>query len=228
MKFNINNKEINIFYNNTNLDELEVIIINTFDNNIGKSIFEKSNELIKKDYILVSISNFKWNNELTPWKSSALFKGEDDYLGNANNYLSEIEKDIIPQVERFIINNLNKKVKCYSIVGYSLAGLFALYSSFNSNMFKMIGCVSSSFWYPNFLEYVLNNKINSNVEKIYFSLGNKEKLSKNKILSKVEDDTKEIYNFLNKSVNSIYEENEGGHFNNEEERIIKAIKWLLE
>ena len=33
----------------------------------------------------------------------------------------------------------------YGLVGYSLAGLFSLYSSFNTNIFTRICCISASF-----------------------------------------------------------------------------------
>ena len=106
--------------------------------------------------------------------------------------------------------------------------MFALYSGYNTNLFAKIICVSPSFWYPNFLEYILENKINNSVNKIYFSLGKKEKESKNKILCKVGDNTKKIYEHLKNDITVIYEENRGGHFNNSEERIVKGIKWVLD
>ena len=47
-------------------------------------------------------------------------------------------------------------------------------------------------WYPNFEKYVKENEISKNIDKIYFSLGNKEKNSKIEILQTVEDKTREI------------------------------------
>ena len=64
-------------------------------------------------------------------------------------------------------------------------------------------------WYPDFAEYVKKNEISKNIDKIYFSLGNKEKNSKIEILKTVEDKTKEIYYYLSNNINTIYEENEG-------------------
>ena len=84
MKLTINNKIINIFCNETELKELPVILLNTF-NNEGQSVFEKCNELGTNEFILVSIANMNWNNDLTRWKCPPLFKGDSECLGYADN-----------------------------------------------------------------------------------------------------------------------------------------------
>ena len=40
-------------------------------------------------------------------------------------------------------------------------------------------------WFENFEKFVQENDINSNVKKIYFSLGNKEKQTNNPILKNI-------------------------------------------
>ena len=220
----INNKMVDIYLSSKN-DNLPVIVLNSYLRD-GEKIY---NECLKENisnFVLVCISNLDWNNDLTPWKSFPLFKEDSEYLGNGDRYIKELENIILPKINKYL-ESINKKVSYYALAGYSLAGLFALYSGYNTNLFAKIICVSSSFWYPNFLEYILENKINNSVNKIYFSLGKKEKESKNKILCKVEDNTKKIYEHLKNDITVIYEENRGGHFNNSEERIVKGIKWIL-
>ena len=220
----INNKMVDIYLSSKN-DNLPVIVLNSYLRD-GEKIY---NECLKENisnFVLVCISNLDWNNDLTPWKSFPLFKEDSEYLGNGDRYIKELENIILPKINEYL-ESINKKVSYYALAGYSLAGLFALYSGYNTNLFAKIICVSSSFWYPNFLEYILENKINHSVNKIYFSLGKKEKESKNKILCKVEDNTKKIYEHLKNDITVIYEENRGGHFNNSEERIVKGIKWIL-
>ena len=226
-EFVINNKVINILYNKTELKELPVIFLNTF-NDEGKNVFEKCNDLGTNEFILVSIAEMNWNDDLTPWECPPLYKGDTKCLGYADNYLKEIENDIIPRIEEYITKELNKKISYYGIVGYSLGGLFALYSGFKTDRFKRIASASGSLWYPNFMEFIKSNKISNNIDKIYFSLGNSESKSKNEILSTVEDKTKEIYEHISKSINSIYEVNEGNHFKDSTLRMAKGIKWILE
>ena len=71
------------------------------------------------------------------------------------------------------------------------------------------------------------NEISKNIDKVYLSLGNKEKYSKNAILKTVEDKTKEIYNILG-NIKKVFEENEGNHFQDANIRVAKGIKWILE
>ena len=220
----INNKMVDIYLSSKN-DNLPVIVLNSYLRD-GEKIYDECLKDNISDFVLVCISNLDWNNDLTPWKSFPLFKEDSEYLGNGDRYIKELENIILPKINEYL-ESINKKVSYYALAGYSLAGLFALYSGYNTNLFAKIICVSSSFWYPNFLEYVLENKINNSVNKIYFSLGKKEKESKNKILCKVEDNTKKIYEHLKNDITVIYEENRGGHFNNSEERIVKGIKWIL-
>lgn len=44
----------------------------------------------------------------------------------------------------------------------------------------------------------------------------------------VEDKTKEIYGYLSHNINTIYEENQGNHFQDGILRMTKGIKWILE
>ena len=74
-----------------------------------------------------------------------------------------------------------------------------------------------------------NRKLQAEVDKIYFSLGNKESKVKNKALATVQNNTKELEKlFDDKGIKTIYEENEGNHFQNADLRMAKGIKWILE
>lgn len=223
----IANKQINIYYkDNDNSKTLPVIILNNFEENLSEIISECIH-INSKEFILVEITNINWNKEMSPWKITSLFKNEEPYLGNADEYLKVLETEIIPEIEKKIEKN-NKKVKYYAIAGYSLSGLFGLYSGYKTDKFKKIITASGSMWYPNLENYIKENKISSKVESIYFSLGDKEKISKNPILKSVEEKTKLIQEYLSNKVKTIYEENEGNHFNETAKRIAKGIKWSLE
>ena len=227
-EFTIKNKIINVYCKENTLKELPVVILNTFGNE-GQEVFDKCIELKSKDYILVSISNLDWNNEMTPWYSKKINKYGEDFLGKADEYIKIMLNEIIPKVKNYIEKDLKLKIKYYIISGYSLAGLFAIYSSYKTNIFSKIVSASGSLWFPKFVDFVKENKISSNVEKIYFSLGNKESKVKNQILASVEKNTKEIEEiYKNQGIKTIYVENEGNHFKDAPLRLAKGIKWILE
>ena len=227
-EFTIKNKIINVYCKENTLKELPVVILNTFGNE-GQEVFDKCIELKSKDYILVSISNLDWNNEMTPWYSKKINKYGEDFLGKADEYIQVLLNEIIPEIKKYIEENLNVKIKNYTIAGYSLAGLFAVYLSYKTDIFSRIVSASSSFWFPKFVDFVKENRISSTVEKIYFSLGNKESKVKNQILASVEENTKEIEEIYKKQgIKTIYVENEGNHFKDASLRLAKGIKWILE
>lgn len=222
-EFTINNKLVKVFLPNSNISKLPLIVLNTFEKE-GDSVLDKCHN---KNFILVEITNIDWNNDLSPWYFPKLYKNDEDYLGNADNFLHEIIFEIMPKVKKYL-ESKNLSPSSYGIVGYSLAGLFSLYCAYKTNIFSYIGCISGSLWYPDIIEFVKNNKIQDNIKKIYFSLGNRESLTKNNILSKVEENTKEIEKYIKSiGINTIYETNHGNHFKDVDIRTAKGIDWLL-
>ena len=226
-EFKVDDKKVNIFCSKNSIENIPVIILNTFSNE-GNEVWKECKKINSNDFILVAISNINWDDEMTPWECDSLFKDDKPCKGLADEYLKQLIDKIIPKAKEYIENNLNKKITYFSIAGYSLGGLFALYSGYKTSLFKKIISCSGSLWYPGMLKFVEDNTLNENVDKIYFSLGNKEKNSKNAILKTVEDRTIKIENILSKRVNTIFEFNEGNHFVDANLRLAKGIKLILE
>ena len=219
----IENKFVSVFCNEKHKENIPVIILNTYGNE-GKEVFERCNKIQTKDFILIAISNLDWDNDMTPWFAPKLNNNDKDCLGKADDYLK-----IIPETKKYIENELNEKISYYAIAGYSLGGLFAIYSAYRTNLFSRIASASGSFWYPNFIEFVNKNKISENIDKIYFSLGNKESKVRNEVLATVEENTKKLEQMYKlQEIKTIYEENDGNHFKDAELRMAKGIKWILQ
>lgn len=225
IEFKVKNKTINIFNEEIIKDKkVPIIIHNNFKGN-GKELWEECVKLNCKDFILANISGIKWNDEMTPWKCEPLYKGDSECKGKADNYIIELTDKIIPEIE----NRLNYKPLYYGVAGYSLGGLFAIYSIYKTNVFERAMSGSGSFWYPNFVEFIKKNNCINIPEKIYVSLGDKEKNSKIEMLKTVQDNTEEIFEFYkSKGINIFYELNEGGHFRDNYSRIAKGIKYIIE
>ena len=78
-------------------------------------------------------------------------------------------------------------------------------------------------------EFVKENNFSSDINKIYFSLRNRESKVKNQILSTVEKNTVELEKLYNsRGIQTVYEENQGNHFQDADLRMAKGIKWILE
>lgn len=225
----VENKTITLFCReNDHTEVLPIVILNTFDED-GETIWNKVKELSKRKCILAVISNINWNQEMSPWYMDRLYKKEEDYEGKAGEYLSTLMQKIIPEIEKAIYEEWGKRVSYYTLAGYSLAGLFALYSLYQTDLFQRIVSCSGSLWYPNFIEYTKINQLKAYPDKIYLSLGNKESKTKNELMATVEKDTKYLAEyFKSKGIQTIYEENEGNHFQEVTARIAKGICWIIE
>ena len=177
-------------------------------------IYEELKKIVNIDFQIIFIEINDWNKDLSPWSAPSVF-GKEDFGSGAKDTLLEILK---------LCDDSNKN---YYLGGYSLAGLFSLWASFQTNKFKGIASVSGSLWFPNFLDYINTNEILTS--NIYLSLGNTESKSKNKLMSTVDICTEKCYkSFQDRNINIIFEWNEGNHFKNPNLRLIKAYKWLLE
>ena len=168
----------------------------------------------------VVISGVNWEEDLTPWKAPGLKGGE--FTGKANYFLEMLKGDLFFNLE--ISLKIRKPRR--SLVGVSLSGLFAVWSTGCMPLFEAVGSVSGSLWYDGFLEWMKSQE-KFHCERYYFSLGNKEKEGKNKRLASVEEATLEAVDLL-KSVGKdvTFEYNEGNHFGPLIERLEKAINGI--
>lgn len=227
-EFRIDNKIIQIYCNNTNLTELPVVILNTYSNE-GREVFDECKNLKSKEFILIAISNLDWNNDMSLWYAPKLNKRDVDCLGKADDYIELLTNKIIPKAEEYIKKDLNINIEYFAIAGYSLAGLLAIYSTYRTEIFTKIASASGSFWFPKFVDFAKENNISSNINKMYFSLGNKESKVKNQVLATVEKNTIDLEKiYKNKGIQTIYEVNEGNHFQDAVLRMARGIKWILE
>ena len=228
-ELNLNHKQVSIQYPKTDIKELPVVILHAYNEEEGRAVFEKCEKLHCPDFILISISNLNWNDEMTPWFAPKLNKHDKDCLGKADEYIEELTKEIIPKVENYIKKDLQKIIAYYAIAGYSLGGLFAVYATYKTDIFKKVASASGSFWFPNFVEYIKENEMKYKIQSMYFSLGNKESKVRNQVIEKIEKKKKEIENiYHSQGIKTIYEENEGNHFSEPDLRMAKGIKWILD
>lgn len=208
-------------YGNTESDNILIQMVDDHDMAVIEEEIKYIRELSSSDdFCLIAIKVDNWNNDLSPWKAPAVF-GKEDFGGNADVTLSKvleyIEKEIIAQKSRADIN--------LYLGGYSLAGLFALWAAYQTDIFKGVAAASPSVWFPGIEEYISQNDIKSS--SVYLSLGNKESKTKNKTMAQVGDNIQSIYRILDTRVDANLEWNEGNHFKEPALRTAKAFAWVL-
>lgn len=173
---------------------------------------------------LAVIGNLNWDHDMSPWTCPPLAEKESPCTGGADAYLEDLVQEIVPQ----ILANLGTVPTWIGLVGYSLAGLFALYAMYKTDIFSRIASVSGSLWFPDFKHFVETHDTLKAPERLYLSLGDKEAKTRHPILKTVEDNTRAIVDsYRQKGLAVQYEMNPGNHFKDEDKRIIKGIMALL-
>ena len=219
--FAIDGKSISVF--SAVQTEAPIIYLNTFANE-GQRVFEVAQVVGCPLFSLVAISSLDWNLDMAPWDSPAAFKKGEPFTGGADDYLRLLVEEIIPRAEKEFPGPPTWR----GIAGYSLAGLFALYAIYQTDVFSRVGCMSGSLWFPGFKEYIFSHEPKRRPDCIYFSLGDKEAKTRNPILKTVQENTEEIQTFYqNKGIDTVFQLNPGNHFVQGIERTVAGIQWLL-
>lgn len=219
--FTINRKKILVFLSSE--EEVPIIYLNTFSSE-GQKVYEAAQAASCPPFTLVAISDLDWNHDMVPWDSPPAFKNADSCTGGADDYLQLLTEEIIPTAEKKIDG-----VPCWrGIAGYSLAGLFALYSIYQTDLFSRVGSMSGSLWFPRMKEYIFSHEPKRRPDHIYFSLGDKESKTRNPVLKTVRQNTEEIHAFYQgKGIDTVLQMNPGNHYNHAAERTAAGIVWML-
>ena len=177
-----------------------LVIVNTFQGD-GHEIYEAIQQIESIPIVLAVISDIDWNDEMTPWDCPPMFKGDSPCTGGADGYIRKFEEKIVPA----ILDEMAAKPEYIAIAGYSLGGVFAIYSLYKTDIFSRAVSASGSMWFPGFLDFVRKNEMVVKPERVYFSLGDKEAKTRNQMLRTVEDNTKEICELIkNNGIESIF------------------------
>ena len=169
--------------------------------------------LTEADFCLLAIRVQNWNADLSPWPAPAVF-GKEGFGGTAANTLAELLK------------RCTNPDKTYFIGGYSLAGLFAIWAAYQTDVFRGVAVASPSVWFPGFLDYLRENPIHT--DSVYMSLGNKEEKTRNPVMATVGDRIREAYDLLRRQgINATLEWNQGNHFKETDVRTAKAFAWVV-
>ena len=78
---------------------------------------------------------------LTPWPANPVRKGQAPFPGKAKKHLQMLCEEMVPEVEY----QLSVPSAYNAFAGYSLAGLFTLWSATQTGIFRRLACASASF-----------------------------------------------------------------------------------
>ena len=201
-----------------------LIIFNQFSDE-GEAAFLNLQKENSKDFHFLAIGNLNWERDLSPWPAPALGKEGDDFTGGGEKYLDCILSEILPLAKE----KINGVPEFIGIAGYSLAGLFALYALYKTDVFTRVASMSGSLWFPGIKEFCKENAMKILPEKLYLSIGDKESKIRHPILKTMQENTEELLDYFRSlGIPCKYELNPGNHFQDVNLRCAKGILELMQ
>ncbi len=202
-------------YEYGNRDSSNILIQMVDDHDLA--VIESEVSIIKDmagdDFRLIAFKVNDWNKDLSPWEAPPVF-GNEGFGGGAEDTLAEVLSDIGDEGERYYIG------------GYSLAGLFALWTAYQTDIFSGVAAASPSVWFPGFDKYMKDHAIRTDI--VYLSLGDREERTRNQVMSTVGDRIREAHEYLTETgIDCNLEWNQGNHFRDADLRTAKAFAWVL-
>ena len=176
-----------------------------------------------RNFLFAAIPVESWNDALSPWEAPAVW-GKQGFGGNAADTLRFLTEQVIPTLKQQF--ELSENVKII-LGGYSLAGLFALWASTQTNLFYGVAAASPSVWFPDWMEFEQQRPIQT--QHIYLSLGDMEEHTKNAVMAVVGDNIRTLHSqLIARGADCTFEWNSGGHFKDADLRTARAFRWVME
>jgi len=191
----------------------------------GPLVHDAVRELTDSPFSLAAIGDLNWDDDMTPWPIPPISADDSPCAGLADHHLATLTQEILPEVGA----GLPSEPSFIALSGYSLAGLFAVYALYRTDVFDRVASASGSFWYPGFIDFAMTHEPVKKPDCVYFSLGDTEENSPYPILQPVRTNTERLAEwYRGQGVRTTFELNPGDHFRQGVERLAKAIAWVLE
>ena len=183
---------------------------------------QKIAELSPAPFVLATIELEDWMLDLMPWPDANISR-EPEAGKHGQDTLQYVLLSLIPE--------LQGRFGPLPIIfgGYSLGGLFALWASAQTDIFKAVAAASPSVWIKDWIPFA--RKHVPMADAVYLSLGDQEEHVRNQAIARVGDNLRAQYTLLQEQLGAekctlVWEQ--GGHFNDNEGRLARAFTWCIE
>lgn len=226
----------------------DVLLIQPVDDHDIEVLDNEAAEIARRTggtgFTLIAFKVNDWNADLSPWEAPAVF-GSEGFAGGADATFEYVTKNLLPELtagremtaeKEFATGReltaardatAGRDAKIY-IGGYSLAGFFALWAVYQTDIFAGAAAASPSVWFPGWIEYAEKNSVKA--PKVYLSLGDKEEKTRNPVMRTVGDNIRRQQELLKADPGCsacTLEMNQGNHFKEPDIRTAKGFAWLI-
>jgi len=177
-------------------------------------------------FLVVTFADEKRQYDFSPWPAATVFRSEADFPGKAGQTLRWLRDVLKPKVE--MCYPVLTDAEHNAVLGYSLAGLMAFWTLYQTDVFSAVACCSGSLWYEGWLDFMKTYQIRSNC-RLYLSLGRGEEKTRNQQMASVGEVTRQAAQMLAadpRVKETVLEWHEGGHFKEIPNRLAQGLIWL--
>lgn len=220
----IQGRQCTVFQNG---EHPRMLLVQPVDGHDLEELDMELEEIISKvaaPFRFIAIHIDRWFDELAPWPAPPVF-GKTPF-GNGARVTLELLQKIVADESCRLSSPDDRSMKVI-LGGYSLAGLFALWTGYQQGQpFDAVVAASPSVWYQGWLDFATAN--NPQIKACYLSLGDREERSRTPILTTIGTAIRRQQQLLESAhVINVLEWNSGNHFQDNGKRTAKGFVWAM-
>ncbi len=170
-------------------------------------------------FLVVPVPCPDWDRDLSPWPAPPAFRRGSPFAGGAEAFLPRVI-EAQQDAEAALSGEIGHRI----VAGYSLAGLFALWTLYKTPLFDRAACASPSLWYPGFREFMAASPLLPGSPRVSLSLGDREEMTRNPVLAPVGEGVRAAREtLLARGVPCTLRMDRGGHFENSTARTAQCV-----
>ena len=172
--------------------------------------------------VLVGVYPNNRLSEYTPWPKSAIRPGAPDFGGQLGQYHRELINEILPT----LIDEYTLDSEKLAYGGFSLGGLAAVMSLWETKVFASVFSLCGSFWFPGVADFIEEHVPKNYSAQVYLQNGIREGEGHNNRLCDAYSYAQRVHTALQATCGAKTVLDDYGHHDQQSERLNAALRWV--
>ena len=172
--------------------------------------------------VLVGVYPNNRLSEYTPWPEPAIRPGTPDFGGQLGQYHRELNNEILPA----LIDEYALDTEKLAYGGYSLGGLAATMSLWETDAIAAVFSLCGSFWYPGVADFIEEHVPKNYSAQVYLQNGIREGDGHNNRLCDAYSYAQRVHTALQATCGAKTVLDDYGHHDRQSERLNAALRWV--
>ena len=172
--------------------------------------------------VLVGVYPNNRLSEYTPWPEPTIRPGAPNFGGRLGQYHQELTNEILPA----LIDEYALDSEKLAYGGFSLGGLAAVMSLWETEVFASVFSLCGSFWYPGVADFIEEHPPLNGSARVYLQNGTREGEGHNNRLSEATTYAQRVHTALRTACGAKTVFDDNGHHDRQTERFCAALRWV--